>query len=370
MKYLENIPSSAESKQKIKKSLARKRAALTTATFACAILSIVLLFGTLGVLLAAEFGKFGSDVKTLLYILTGVFLGGALAFAFIAILFSRVGQNAVERELDFTERCDGENSFFVGEGTLATFGDGKVTLHGGEEGHVVYVPYQEMRFFSVCTRHVPKEKGEWSVVLEIPAHYISKNKAEKNAPPALVQTDAKQRLYDCLAREGLELIGELPAPAQAKKFGFVKKYDRPDRQKRRRAAVLIAAGAVLIAASFPVAFLWEATIGAIMGVLGAFLLGRAVVSYQKAQSTLALYREGMWWKEPSRQDSVFLKWSEIKSCEREERANTPLLKVNCAYGAYHFPSFDGAYEEIARLSEAARAGNTPAAENSEGGKAQ
>lgn len=370
MKYFENMPSTAESKEKVKKSLVRRRAALTVATFACAVLGIVLLFGTLGVLLAAEFGKFGNDVKNLLYILTGVFLGAAVAFALIAVLFSRLGQNALSRELDFAERCDGENSFFVGEGTLATFGGGKVTLHGGEEGHVVYVPYQEMRFFSVCTRHVPKEKGEWSVVLEIPAHYISKNKAEKNAPPALVQTDAKQRLYDCLAREGLELIGELPAPTQAKKFGFVKKYVRPDRQKRRRAAVLIAVGAVLIAASFPIAFLWEATLGAILGVLGAFLLGRAVVSYTKAQSSLALYREGMWWKEPSRQDSVFLKWSEIKSCEREERADTALLKVNCAYGAYHFPSFDGAHEEIARLSEAARAGNTPEAENSESGAAQ
>ena len=353
MRYIDSIPQNADDRAKARKSLVRKRKALTGLCFACALVAIVLLLGTLGALLAAEFANVAPQTKTLLYILTGVFLGGAVAFALLAVLFSKTAQTALLRELDFIERCDGENSFFVGEGTLATFGNGKLTLHEEAGGKVIFVPYAEMRFFSVCTRHAPKDKGEWSVVIEMPARYIAKNKADKGAPPALVQTDYKPRLYECIGREGLELIGEVPAESkrEKKQYECIKKFVRPDSPKRKRAAVMIAAGAVLLAASFPVAFLWEATVGAVAGVVGAFLLGRSVYSFLKAKSVLALYREGLWWKESARNDSVFLLWNEVEGCGVEDCGGRELLAVRCAYGAYHFPVFEGAQEEIAALTE-------------------
>lgn len=354
MKYLETIPQSAEERAKMRKSTVAKRKALTGLCFACAILGIVLLMGTLGVLLAAEFGNFSEQTKTLLYILTGVFLGCAVAFALLAVLLSKTAQTALMRELDFIERCDDENSFFVGEGTLATFGNGKLTLHEETGGKVIFVPYSDIRFFSVCTRHAPNDKGGWSVVFEIPARYIAKNKADKGAPPALVQTDSKPRLLDCIAREGLELIGEVPAndgKREKKKVALVKKFVRPDKPKRKRAAVLIAVGAVLLGASLPIALWWEVTIGAIAGVLGAFLLGRSIYSFLKAKSELLLYREGLWWKEPSRNDSVFLGWNEVEGFTVEECGGKELLAVRCAYGAYHFPAFEGAEDEIAAVAK-------------------
>ncbi len=354
MNYIETVPQSAEERAKMRKQIVLRRKTLTVLCFACAFAGILLLVATLGVLLAAELAKISEQVKTILYILTGAFWGGAVLFALLAVLFSKAGQRALAREQDFIERCDGEKSFFVGEGTLATFGNGRLTLHAETDGRVIFVPYEEIRFFSVCTRHAPSDRGEWSVVLEIPARYIAKNKAEKDAPPALVQTDYKPRLTACLQEEGLELIGETPDPnggREKKKQVCVKKFVRPDAAKRKRAAVFIAVGAALLTASFPVAFWWETTAGTIAGVLGAFLLGRAVYNFLKAKTVLALYREGFWWKESARSDSVFLKWEEITECVKEERGGRELLAVRCAYGAYYFPAFEGAEQEIAALKE-------------------
>lgn len=351
MNYVKELPQDAEQREKKKKALTAKRKALSAMCFVCAVVGIALLVATLVMLIAAELGNFGEDVKNLLFLLCGCFLGGALVFALIAILFARAGQNAADRELDFLERCDDENSFFVGEGTLATFGNGQVTLHGGESGKVIFVPYDKMRFFSVCTRHRPKEKGEWSVVLEIPTHYLTKGKAEKDAPPALVQTDYKPRLADCLAREGLHLIGQTPQEGEKKSYRRVRSYTRPDKQKRKRSLILIALGAVLCAACLPVAFLWEPTFGAVFGVLGAFLLGRSVYSFVNAKSMLVLYDGGMWWKESTRNESVFLGWEEIVRVEEERAGEQNLLSVQCPYGAYHFFAFEGAAAEMTSLKE-------------------
>ena len=66
---------------------------------------------------------------------------------------------------------------------------------------------------------------------------------------------------------------------------------------------------------------------------------------------LALYREGLWWKESARNDSVFLLWNEVEGCGVEDCGGRELLAVRCAYGAYHFPVFESAQEEIAALTE-------------------
>ena len=353
MQFIKEIPQTEADKLKKRKSLTASRKALSTCCFVCALLAILLLVGTLVTLFMAELGEHAKETETLLYILSGSFLGGAVLMAGLAVLLSKVAQNALMRELDFIERCDSENSFFVGEGTLATFGNGAVLLHNEKGGKTVKVPYEEMRFFSVCSRHLPKEKGEWSVVLEIPARYLSTSNGESGV--ALVQTDAKERLYECLKREGLTLIGDLPAQNPEKvKFQRLHKYTRPDKQKRNRALIFIGIGAVVCVAGVVAAFLWEVTLGSVLCVIGAFLLGRAIYSFIKAKSSLEIYKEGLFWNEHGvRAESIFLKWGEIESVETEYAQGVPVLTVRCAYGAYHFPAFEGAEEQIASAKEQA-----------------
>lgn len=354
MKFVKEIPQSDAEKTKKRKSLEARRKAHSAFCFIFALLAILCLVGTLITLFMAELGNHAAATKTLLYILSGSFLGGAIAAAFLGVLLSKIAQNALSRELDYLERCDGENSFFVGEGTLATFGNGAVLLHGAEGGKTVKVPYEKMRFFSVCTRHKPKETGEWSVVMEIPESYLSKS--GKGEEKALIQTDAKERLYDCLEREGLELLGELPPHEPVKKkFSRIQAFSRPDRKKRNRALILIVISALLCAGGIPAAIFWEVTAGSFLCVIGAFLLGRSVYAFCKAQSALIVYKEGLWWNDHGAvSDSIFLKWEEIESVNTEESGDVTVLNVRCAYGAYRFPAIEGAEKAVLSAKECAK----------------
>ncbi|MDE5897572.1 MAG: hypothetical protein K2H43_07145, partial [Clostridia bacterium] len=216
--------------------------------------------------------------------------------------------------------------------------------HGGREDILVH--YGEIRFFSVCTRRAPRENGEWSVVFEIPVKYLAKKgKAKPNDPPALVQTDGKSRLYACLDRRGFELIGTLPPDKpENRKFVRLRKFVFPDRAARKRALALIVLGGVLIAAAVPAGIFLNVTAGALFGVIGAFLLGRSCASYAGAKSELAFYREGVFWREKNRADSVFLKWEDIVRVSPSEKDGYALLDVTCPYGVYHYPDPVGAEE--------------------------
>ena len=352
MKFIKEIPQTEEVKIKKQNALKRRRTAFSVLCFIGAIAGILLLIGMLITLFMAELGNYGNDTKTLLYILTGSFGGAAVVLAVLAVGLSRLAQDALLVESDFIGQCDGENSFFVGEGTLATFESGAVRLHNGESGKTVHVPYEQIRLFSVCTRTSPREKGEWSVLLEIPTKFISKD-GKDTGEKALVQTDAKERLYDCLKREGLTLLGETrEAQPQTKKFTPVQKYVRPDRKKRTQALVVLIAGIALLVAGIPVAIWLNITVGSIACVLGAFLFGRALFSYTSARGLMVLYREGLWWSDhKNRSASVFLKWDEIERVNAERVGETEILVVHCIYGDYHFPMFAGIEERIASLKE-------------------
>lgn len=107
-------------------------------------------------------------------------VGGLAAFG----LFRLGGRQEALRR-DCLEQADGEESFFVGEDTLATFRETSLKLHSTEQKrtNVVHVPYSEIRFFSVCIRRRAIDGGEWCVVMEIPAKYLSKGKAKKGESP-------------------------------------------------------------------------------------------------------------------------------------------------------------------------------------------
>lgn len=347
MKTIE-IPQDENLRLKRKKALTFQRKAEGICALIVAILAVLSLIGALVCLVLTETGERSGNAKTLLYILAGSFTGGAVLFALFALWFSKLSQNAYSAELDYRERCDGENSFFVGDGTLATFEENGIRLHaesGGKEE--VTVPYSEMRFFSVCARRAPREKGEWSVVIEIPVKYlVKKRQPAEDEKPALVQTDAKERLYRCLEERGLELLGEKESAGSRKRFVPLKKFIFPEEAARKRALMLIGLGILALGFGIAVALLWQVTVGSIISVVGFFIGGRAVHSYILSKRVLAFYAEGVYWREKASADSVFLKWEEIGTISPDEKNGVSLLKIDCAYGAYHFMNKEGVFEYL------------------------
>lgn len=347
MKEIE-LPASRESQRKKCASLKRTGAFYTVCTVGSAVLAVLLLLGTFITVIVSEFRNFANE--TLFYALIGSFAGGAVVFALAAFGSNLLAQRHRKCELDFRERCDGAESFFVGEGTLATFGETGIVIHGEEEGgERVRVPYSEMRFFSVCTRRAPRERGEWSVIFEIPARYLAKEgRAPKDGAPALVQTDAKPRLYQTLERHGLECTGERESGGKGK-FALRAKFYLPDRSKRKRALITIVAGLVFTVGGALLGVFWQVTVGALVGAVGVLFAVRSLFAYMRAKSMLGVCDEGLWWQDINRVDSVFLKWEEIMSIACEPNNGSQFYRVQCAYGAYHFPAVEGSLAVLKEL---------------------
>ena len=333
-----------------KKAYKRKRVFFSTLTFVLAGLAIACM---IGLLVAVILLNVKEDNGTLYLILTGSFAGGATVFAAAAFGLEKCSSAVSMKELDFRERCDSENSFFVGEGTLAVLNENELFIHAEDASNKtqIRVPYSEVRFFSVCNRRRPKDKGEWSVAIEIPAHYLAKaGKAKKGDPPALVQADGKERLYNRLKELGLELQGEQAYKNSGEKFTLLQKFKLPNRQKRNRAAMFLILGILLTVAGILLGIFVNSTLS-VVSVLGLFIAGKALWSFLQAQAVFSVYREGIYFAESNRAQSTFLKWEEIVSVSREEKNSLSVLKVKCAYGDYHFPDVAGAYEAVTTARE-------------------
>lgn len=317
------------------------------------ILIALVIIGIIGLIVTLIMLGVGDGThETLLFILSGCCLGAIALFGTFGFLFIRLSEKLGKRELDYEELSDSEDSFFVGDGTIARFCEGELLIYGetsrGKRAKTVRVPYREMRFFSICSRHRPKEKGEWSVVLEIPVKYLAKDgKTSKNDSPALIQTDSKERLYACLKKYGLGLSGELPVEKHdSKKFLRLQKYILPDTEKRKKSLLFLLFGGAVFIGGIVLAVLWNVTIGALVCVLGFYFAIHSAINYAKEKSTFYIYREGVFWKEKTLADSTFLKWEEIVSLSKEEKNGTPCLETECLYGSYSFPCVGSAYEYI------------------------
>ena len=309
--------------------------------------AVLCMVGVIVCLVMLGVGESYAQRDILLGSLCGGFAVGVALFGGTAFLSLRKNAEFEKKELDTLELEDGENSFFVGEGTLLTFEEGQLRIHGTTRGgKTVLVPYGEVRLFSVCTRLAPKEKGVWSVVFEIPARYLLKEgRAKKTDPPVLVQTDAKPRLYDCIDKFGLKMLGEAPSQnAEKKKFERLKTFVLPDTQKRRRAIYFLVGGLVVFAGGIAAALLWQYTIGAIVCVLGAYIAIKAAFSYRRSKALFVVYREGIYYREPRGTNDIFLKWEEIESVSRGKTKDGDAIRMQCPYGAYEFPVFQGAFE--------------------------
>ena len=309
------------------------------------VLAVLCLIGIIVTLVLIGLNRFNPFI---LGGMSGGFVLGAAIFGGLGFLCYRRIEKLAAEELDALELEDGEHSFYVGEGTLATFERGELRIHSGEgaKGRRVIVPYGSIKFYSVCTRRAPCERGEWSVVMEIPAHYLAKGgKPRLSDPPALIQTDGKKRLYDTMKEFGLPLIGEQPKEeVEEKKFERVTKFTLADTQKRNRALILILVGLLFIVGGIPAAILWEPTIGAVISVIGLYLFIRALVAYVRAKAEFSIYQEGIFYSEPSGIDNAFLKWEEFSEILIFEQGEKQYLRVQCAYGAYDFPMFQGVIE--------------------------
>ncbi len=288
----------------------------------------------------------GNEHMSLLGILAGGFAGGAILFGILGYFLVRRGEFWQRQELDALERADSEESFFIGEETLVTFAQEGLVIHNRERS--ISVPYGEVRFISVCTRRKPRERGEWSVLIEVPASYVVK-KAKKGEPPVLIQADGKERLYRALEKHALPLLGEQrgqeQTQKQTQKFTRMQKYDLPDRAKRKRALWFLLLGVLLTGGGVGLMFYMSA-IGAPVIVVGGYIVLRALVSYYRGKRVFSVYREGLYLAELSTQDSFFLKWEEMESIVPTEAEKQEILRANCLYGAYDFPRPHGAYEYI------------------------
>lgn len=274
--------------------------------------------------------------------LCGGFAGGAAVFGLLGFFVLRRGVVYAERELDVLERADSEESFFVGEDTLARFKKESLVIKGAQDARAE-IPYTEMRFFSVCARTKPCERGEWSVLMEFPARYLDK-KSKQDAPPVLIQTNAKERLYTCLKSHALTLEGELPQEGKdTKRYVRMQKFVSPLPEKRKRALIILLVGAAAFCGGIGIAFL-QTVIGTVVAFAGGYALLRGAISLPKARRTLAVYEEGIFLKEPDARESCFLKWGEIVRLRPAEGQNGAAIRVECPYGEYEFPRPAGAYE--------------------------
>ena len=332
----------------------RKRVFCAVLTYASAILALACLIGIIVSVLMLNFGTRSERKDLILYILTGVFVGGAALFALLTYLFSKLMSKAAERELDFRERLDSEESFFVGEGTLLTFGEKGVTLHGEVSGksEPVFVPYEETRYISICTRRRAREKGSWCVAIEMPVKHLVKKGEKADTEKVLVQADAKDRLYKALEKHHLTLLGEeRKEEKKDKKFVSVKKFSLPNRKKCTNALITIVFGILLSGGSVPLGIFVSASVGALMGAAGLVFLFRGIWGYIRAKAVFGIYEEGIFWRESNGRESLFLKWEDIESVTPEEKNGFPVITFKCSYGRYAIPAVKGAYESIKELKE-------------------
>lgn len=345
------IPRSEEKRAHI---LARNRALCTLSNvcfYTATALAVLLLIALVVTVVVFEWRQ---ESGALYFILLASFGGGTVLCALAAFFCTKWIARADANRLDFAERCAGENCFFVGEGTLAEFGEDGLLLRGPErEGkrRTVKIPYAHIRLFSVCTRTAPREKGDWSILIEFPSRYVTK---ESEQPVLVVQTADKPRLREAISSCKLNVLGEEPSSSEGKKFTLREKYLFPNAKKRKGALISGGLGLAILLAGVGLAF-WKGSFGAMAVCVGALLFGRAVWNFIGAKACLALYDEGLYWKDGT--DRVFLKWEEIEAVTQEEREGREVLLVDCGYGSYRFPAAGDCYAHVAERVKSAHTGD-------------
>lgn len=343
------VPATREERERRAAALRRRRNFCGVCFYTAAAVAIASLVALLVILIVFELQSRTSD--PLFAALAGSFGGAVVLFALLAFAFTRLLTAAEFALSDYIERCDSEYSFFVGEGTLAVFEKEGLRLHGDvilpvrgkrkDNLREVKIPYRDVRIFAVCTRKRPREKGEWSAVLEIPSRYLNPKTDEK----LLIQADLKERLKRAARERGL-LIGGEQANGSPQKFQKKSEEFARDPDAKKYLLFLILSAAVFCA-GIAAAFLWEPSIGAVISVAGGFFVSRNAFSFAAAKKRIALYEEGLYYRD--KRGGMFFKWEEIEKITRDAEENAPVLRLTFAYGDCAIPAVGGAYEEIEKL---------------------
>ncbi len=333
------VPEEEALRAKTAKKLDRRSTAFAVLGFAFALLIVLFTVGACVCVILLNFASEGE----LLLILLASFGAAAPLSALGAMLFSKASQRAASVLSDYEERCDSPESFFVGEGTLATFQREALLFHS--EKREISVPYADIAFHAVCMRSRPAPEGNFLAVAELPARYLQKDAGEEKA---FVEFEMKDRLLETLARHGLEIEGELPeGNAEKKRYEPMQKFYRPDRAGQRRALLTIVLFSLIILAAVPVMIFWELAFGICLAVFGAVFLVRAAFSYFGARAPLVVYAEGIF-GQSTEGGKIFLRWEDIVTMRpaREE----PVLGVKCVCGGYTLTLPDGAWEYLLKFA--------------------
>ncbi len=288
------------------------------------------------------------DQQLVMILCLSFFVAGCV-LGISGLLFFRRADRLAGEELDLLEQEDSPYSFFVGEGTLATFEDEQLRIHGREASKKdIVVPYYDLKFYSICSRRAPKEKGNFSVVIEIPSKYFNNN-AARDLPCVLIQTDGKDRLYDRLKELNLTLIGEQYTKEQGSgTFTQEEKFTFWHPVRVKKSTILMGIGLLVLIGGILAMIFWKnnRAPGSILIVLGAYCGIRGCIALFRAKASLGLYREGIYYRDPEGVNSVFLKWEEFSSARVSEKDGKKFLTCTCPYGDYDLPYFEGAYESI------------------------
>ncbi len=328
---------------------AKRRGKITRVfSWVCIALLLISFIGLIVCILMAEGSPAGSQRAVVCW---GVAFGclGVIALSIAgALLLFRLGDKFAREEADARERAISDESFFIGEKMLATFEADCLRLHGESEAdrlREVRVPYRDVRFFDVTLRRSPRDKGEKSVVLEIPARY-TQAKAEKNAPPSLVSMERKERLFAAIEAHSLTLVqtddnATLPPPERL----FAVKL--PNRKGSGKVISLVLGIALTVAGVLLAIFGGNASnVGYLLATFGVLVGGKGVIALARGGGAFVVYRDGVLWKEENRYEQNYLRWSEISGFSRVEHEKQPFVKFDCAYGSYYYPDIQNLYERL------------------------
>lgn len=289
---------------------------------------------------------------TLLLILTIGAAAGTVAFALAGVGLSKLSLHYALRERDVKELAVSEDSFFAGEGTFATFQKEGVLLHSIEQDKTkIFVPYSEMRVFTVCTRARARDKGEWSVVLEIPMRYLTKDKEAQTQSPALIELTYKPRLLASLQKYGVTVLGEEKGEEGKEAFEKIAKFTRHVPEKRKRALISVGVCVALWGVGLALLFTRSVSVsfGVIPMILGVSVAAREIASFFFEKAVVAVYREGIFWRSRKGEPrGTFLKWTEVKRVYVREEKEESVLVLDCGYGAYDCPLLNGVSECVAK----------------------
>lgn len=310
-------------------------------------LVVLLLIGMIGCIISVIIAetRLGTPEEDGAWVAAAVFI--AVLFLSIALFLPvyRFGASSRLRYEDERERLDSEESFFVGENLLFTFGENGATIHnetaGGEEISVS-IPYSDIACFDFWLRRTPKAKGERSILVKIPAKYLSKDPKERSGEPSLVTMTYKQRLLDAIDRHSVSLTRCCEGCAKNTKKLFSVTAKSSD-VASKSSAVSVVAGGLLIVAGVVLAFLLEsAVLGVALAVFGAILCGKSVFSLLRNGKTgLVVSAAGVWWREANQYDSLFLRWEDVSCVKLHRHGGETYVAFVCPFGSYYFPDIDG-----------------------------